>query len=104
MAIIVHNPNTSENVPFDPGCYADGAFGYGHVQDTTITLARQIAPAYLAERLYLQDGEDENDPEVWIEMAQEAIDILNAATTGGYWSFEDGNLMLRDENDPEGDA
>lgn len=83
-------------VPVDPlrfsesdfGCYADGALGWRHVRRVLADLVRPH-DTELACRL---EGEVSCDA----SEEDEALDLLNSpqCSEGGYWYFEDGNLIF----------
>jgi len=83
-------------MPMEPGCYGDGVYGWDHVRDALAGLVESLGPlgADLAEELQglMSDDASEED---------DALDLLNEHTTGGYWAFgENGEgLMLYQEEE-----
>jgi len=84
--------------PEDVGCYADGTHGHAHVrvQLAELVEALDMEPSLVAELLApMSDDASEED---------DAIDLLNEHCEGGvYFTFRDGDLMLVQEEEEEGE-
>lgn len=78
------------------GCHASMRLGNDHVSSAV----RQLANVYSG-----WEGEKRLDWTYWTwrEVDNDALNALNAVTVDGWWSFSDGDLMLRHENDAEDD-
>jgi len=75
----------------DPGCYADGSFGYDHIRSVLADLVEEfLDDSKLAEELRGPMSDDDSE-------ALDAIDRLNEITVNGYWTLEDGDLLLLDD-------
>lgn len=76
------------------GCHASLRLGNDHVSG----VVRQLANVYSG-----WEGEMRLDWTYWTwrEVDNDALNALNAVTVDGWWSFQDGDLILRHENDAE---
>jgi len=80
-------------MPMEPGCYADGVYGWDHVRDVLAGMVEGMGHAGIGDELAallqgpMSDDASEED---------EALDLLNEHTTGGYWAFDENGegLML----------
>jgi len=83
-------------MPMEPGCYGDGLYGWQYVRNVLAARIMGLGPlgADLAEELQSDMSDDASEED-------EALDLLNEHTVGGYWAFgEDGEgLMLYREEE-----
>jgi len=84
-------------MPMEPGLYAHGLYGWDHVRRVLGDYIVQLGPlgADLAEELQSDMSDDASEED-------EALDLLNEHTVGGYWAFgEDGEglMLYRDEEE-----
>lgn len=80
--------------PMDPGCYADAGSGWDHVRDVFAGLVASLSPD-LEEELQGEQSDDASEED-------DALDLLNENTVGGYWAFGengDGLMLYSDEED-----
>lgn len=109
---------TVNNHPADPGCYVIGHHGQ-YLPDSTADVAESFGltiPTSADPRHWrrLAEAQEQSstpdDPEYpgadeWEahhSAADDVLDILNDATRGGCWDYEDGELFLLDDDDDEG--
>ena len=75
---------------WEPGCYADGAFGIQHVRDT---LAWMLEECGVTDRKLLESLRGEMPDDAWDEY--EALSELDARSPEGWgWWLEAGDLMF----------
>lgn len=77
--------------PTPAGCYVDGHWGqYGPDR------LAQIADGVLGTTFYdaLTDARESDDWDAFFDVADATLDALNAATVGGVWAWEDGEVFL----------
>jgi hypothetical protein len=75
------------------GCYAAGAYGDAHVGRRACALVAEL----LGDDSLLLEHEQasaDGDVEGCDMLADNAVGALNRQTTGGYWAFYEGDLVL----------
>jgi hypothetical protein len=91
------------NEPADPGCYVAGHWGqYGLDRLADVCEGFDIAVTDANDPRYWRRLHDEGDNQHDVEQAWESLvhaadrleELLNDHTTGGYWSWEDGEFFL----------
>lgn len=81
----------------EPGCYVDGVRGfYGSMQ-------QGVGVVYGLTGILL-NVPHESDLEACIETYDEIENALNDRTVGGYWMWENGDLMLNEHKSEDGES
>lgn len=77
-----------------PGCYVDGHRGQ-YAPDALAEIADSLLGTSLSLQAHVARQDDDYDSIV--EIADDAMDALNNATSGGVWGWVDGEVFLIDE-------
>ena len=89
--------NAGETLWMEPGCYVDGINGQ-YVYDELAAMATLILGVADYETM-AKEARYSDDFDALAEVADEALEALNDATTGGVWAWEDGEVFLTENED-----
>ena len=88
------------------GTWIDAAYGQNHAKDKLVGLLESIAELHHGGQRMpvvlesLIEELEEDDPERWYEVSQDAVDQLQSRTSEGYdWLWEAGDLILYPPDD-----